>query len=788
MSIDNLFVFPIGICRLYRGGDIHDIFEYFQRKLGILTSRVKITSIASQLLTMESATCLSIPPLSQSRNHEDLHFTQPRSRFLVVSENEILHAAGNTLRLSPLPNIGNHAATDSNASSANYSMCGGIDDIDELERTSIFAEAERGRGFSCIAYDSYRRRVAYSPRKPRPSIYIKTTTGRHVLCEIQGGVTIEYQDVCFNRNGSRLAAIGRGTLDSKLFVWDLTTNKGNENGDQCKMVPLLIASHSFQCSVSKCLFDPSNENVISILASDHKTIIKSQLSKFVGKHKVTESLYDIPSGLKNIDVHISTVSWESNSRLLIGLEDGSILIVQDSVALPETYQVKTEGIGRGAVRTITISSMYILVGFQNGKLLWFRRLESLKVSLSNHEFEADLGSDIMQVANTPDFETVVAYTAKGELCTYWVDADKNKKSNDAMNKEMSRGCSRYSEGVVTGVACIVLVGKAGVSVFVTGNSNGSIKVWRDKENVNMAYDMLGCVETGTPITAIEPLKGYPVFAVGFADSSVKFFHVGKRKSGSHVMNGAVEVDLTMIKSEVLDLSPVTHLAFNEKTKKLAAGCYESGQVFVLCTEPSNLHVIGVLENKANLASMSWSESQPSHIFVGTSTSSLSCFDTLPLCFTPEPLKPLWTCNLSSVVRGLVTTSTLQNEASTLCICNRSKGIDFYDVCLSQQGCEVKHKYHDVDFANEVTCLLIDGSRIFAGTKTGELAIFEPTERDDFDVQLTSRLHCSPVVAICISSDGSRLYSSALDGSVFVQTASKSRGVVHSSYDYDYLVS
>lgn len=729
--------------------------------------------------------CLSIPCFAQSQNREEVLQDHCCSRVVVISEKQYLHVAGNTIRVSPLPK------TETNLDNNFRFNSGDGYNLEEDGKDIIFAAADLRRGFSCMTYNAFKRRVAYAPRNTSPSIFLKSVAGRQILCEIKGGVTIEYQDLCFSRNGTRLAAIGRGMIDANLLVWDLVTN---DNG----ITPVLISTHSFQQSVARCLFDPSNQNSIAILTSDSQVVIRFHLSKFVGTHKVSKIIHHSPSDAMNTKTCVTSISWETEGRLILGLGDGSIIVYQDTI-LSEFHHIKHEGLGAGAVRGIIICSKYIIIGYEDGKLFWFHRLDDFKKStLSNSILEADIGGDISLMTNSPDYDLVVAHsTKKGELHSLRIEAEGGKTEHSLKGARY-----QFPSGVVTGMACVVLTGQVGFSVFVTGSSDGTLKVWKDatrtcRKEMNEPEDMIGFIDVGIPITALEPLIGCPVFAVGFADSSIKFFYIRQKKNTNFDtrINGNIEVELIMIKSEVLNLSPVTHLVFNEKTKKMAAGCFDSGEVFILCTEPNNLHVIGVLEtlNKERLESIFWSRSNSYHLFVGASAASLLYFDTTPLCFTPEPLKPIYAQHgLSSLPRGFVTPSTSEIEDTHLLFCCGSSRrlVEFYDIHESPGGCVVARdcKYDGVECSNGSTiCVSIHG-RIFIGARTGVIKVIEPNG-DKFDTRMVSNSHCHPILAICMSSDRSRLYSSSSDGSVFVcRMLDTTHDITISSYDYDYLVS
>jgi len=121
-------------------------------------------TMSASILNMEPSICLSLPPLSSSAtdNEKDASLTE-QHRFIFVTENDFIHAAGNILQISSLPKSLcidsplDHLQSDISAlsgqfSNANYRLI--------TEEGVKFTEAKLLRGFSCFAYNSYKGRIA----------------------------------------------------------------------------------------------------------------------------------------------------------------------------------------------------------------------------------------------------------------------------------------------------------------------------------------------------------------------------------------------------------------------------------------------------------------------------------------------------------------------------------------------------------------------------------------------------------------------------------------------------
>jgi len=718
---------------------------------------------------------LNLPPLQKGTNNDGENSKE--YCFPMVSKHQFLAPSGNTLRISSMYN------TEAIGDSEGWNE----------QTNDIIATAERG--FTCLAFNPYHGWIAYSPRSPMPIIVVQALHNRRKLCSLEeGGAKLSYQSICFSRKGSKIAAIGRGNLDARIVVWELKSEVLN---GEASVNMEQIVSFPIKQSVHCCLFDPNDDNKIAILASDKRTVLEGRLTKFVGgKYKIEISKYPMPS--RNIS--ISAMSWESNGTLLLGFQDGSLLALTGSHICPSAITVqKCDSNKYGAVRAMVITCEYLIVAYECGTFIWYRRHLALKeFILGDQDHREDLGSDPLYVTTSPAYDNIIAYTNDGSMhqfpiCFHADRTEKDYKCSSVVTGD--RICFQYPSSVVTGMTCINLTGKLAFSIFVSGSSDGRIKAWPDSKhqgsgNASSQMEMLGCIDIGVPITSMTCLSGYPVFIVGCEDSSLKFVAVSRKKAPS--VPGNIEVDLTIIKSEILCLSPVTHLAFNKETKKLAAAC-SSGQVFVLCTEASNLHVIGVLEienesNIGNLASIFWSKDHPTHLFVGTFSKRLFSFDTVPLCFSPKPLKPFWEFRLPAIARGLVKGVGLDTGGGQILACTVQGRIELYELQSSVKSYEVKLKIQEFSHSSEASLVIFSENQMLLGTNTGDVHIVEELKEGTYDIKMAPKVLSSPLISIAISSDGARMYSSSEWAAVVQPCLGPIREVTRSSYDYDYLVS
>ena len=222
------------------------------------------------------------------KNGESDNDFQRKGKAIFTAKDKILHSAGNILQIVTLPTPVKNKVDDLNLNA------------DKRDEDHIFAYATLGRGYSCYCFDAYLGRVAFSPRSTNPEIVIKSFQNRKELCTITGGASIEYADITFSRDGTRVAAVGKGTLDAKLWIWQLSDQQLHDN--QSELKPHLIATHPLNVLASKCYFNPLRGDQICILPHfsdcDNSVIVCTIFCKH-GSSKIDEKLYSISNNISN---------------------------------------------------------------------------------------------------------------------------------------------------------------------------------------------------------------------------------------------------------------------------------------------------------------------------------------------------------------------------------------------------------------------------------------------------------------------------------------------------------
>jgi hypothetical protein len=755
--------------------------------LSLLSVLHKLIQVGQCHLAMEY--CLNLPSLSSCVLADDVNRSFIKERPLVfVSETEIIHPAGNHIRITKLPS---KEGVEKNDSSSNS-----ISD-------AVFAATERGRGFSLLCYNRRRRLLAYSPRSTSPVIFVRAMKGRKLICEINGAVELEYADLCFNLDGTKVAAIGRGQIDAILYVWSLEREKAGVNRLDDEALPfrsVLMVKHKLQNAMTRCLFNPLNDQQIALLSYNMKSITVCEISKFLDQFKVTGESFELSNIVEDNTTVVTSMVWEDQNKILFGTSCGSIHLAShdfvDVITLSPPDTMKEYG----AVVSIIVSCSHIVIGFQNGKISFVNRVRLYAKGTPSFEVETELRiqDKIWEIACDPLFERFFAFTYSGDIYkALFVDECKSNVSSQPDSVYIEKIAS-INDCIISSLATLVLTGKASVTLLLSGGCDGKLKVQRDTSSLtnNRPYTLqstLACLDLGSSITCIETLDGFPVCAVGTSDGCVRFIHIGRTKNNKDFnnINGNLHIDMIVLRSEVLSSTSISTLACATKTKKLVACCHDSVQAFVLCTEPSNLHVLGVVESidKSPLCYASWCKENQNNLMIGSERGEITCFDISTMCFSPEPIKPLWNCSLDMTipVRKMAIIDHIQNKMTLIAHGDTKDFVTFEMIPHFNEKPKFCKKKSHQSLSKFCCCLKVINELLMVGSICGEITVyaFEGTRITEL---AKTKVHCKPILDFTLSQDKSHVHSSSLDGSVYTLFIKKPESIASSAFEYDYLVS
>jgi WD40 repeat protein len=148
--------------------------------------------------------------------------------------------------------------------------------VEEEREKQVWIQNQQGSsGVACVSVDLCSNIIAYSSRSSEPNIYLHDSETKKLLGVLPGkDVLVEYQDICFSRNGNYLVAIG-GVGDHRIYIWDV------------KKRERLVWSREIQvpgfCSFVS--FDPLDDSLLCVGGSFgmHFIRIQKEVDKIYGE-------------------------------------------------------------------------------------------------------------------------------------------------------------------------------------------------------------------------------------------------------------------------------------------------------------------------------------------------------------------------------------------------------------------------------------------------------------------------------------------------------------------------
>eukprot|EP00814_Leptocylindrus_danicus_P009434 CAMPEP_0116040122 /NCGR_PEP_ID=MMETSP0321-20121206/24138_1 /TAXON_ID=163516 /ORGANISM="Leptocylindrus danicus var. danicus, Strain B650" /LENGTH=1741 /DNA_ID=CAMNT_0003519811 /DNA_START=2252 /DNA_END=7480 /DNA_ORIENTATION=- len=749
------------------------------------------------------------------------------AKVAVVSDSEILHVEGNTLRLDAV--FSNNNNDDGYLLSPQRSNSLGDDE------NSVIASNPLCRGFACFAFNPRCGRVAFSPRSFQPKIHVEALMNyrrrvRKKVCTISDGASVEYSSMDFDHAGARLAAVGKGAIDAKLWVWQLPSPS---NFNETQVDASLIFCYELDRCALKCLFSPSS-SAAKVGLIYHES---PSMSVCLAKHFLpNEAHVDFSNIVLPVDSsssrgfaikctcsrssQITCAAWELQDRILVGDSTGCLYIFSRYESSPPKNQSPTYSCLQkiqsstliAPLKQILILRDDILTAFECGHIQRIDRgcISSINTARANIVVRQSLHyikEGLADLLCNPSFDALTGITATGGIVRFF-----NICGNDDGGSSMSHEVlfSRAPPRVMA-LQSLVLAGKVTMPIIVVGFNDGTLKVWRETDGLKrMLHNRVNSVaskDIGSPVSSISSLEGSPVFVAGAQDGSIRFIHVSR--TSTSIDTAGPSLRMTVLAEENIGNAPVSILSCSAPNKRLAAYCKNAEHISIIGTEPDEgMRFVGkavIRDNKSCVVSLVWASSiQDGLLLVADTSGTIAWFNTAEITcngpindFVCEPLK---TCCLNGISR-------LQYVSII-----RPQGIEhqIYAAHVDSKGltCFSVPPYNDCDSsfiklsANEVvlggskeSILLVKSVRasvIISGTSGGEILVFKIHRDGVTKTELVQviHVHTGPVVLMIFNADGSRLYSIGADGSLFVHAVDESNlhQVVTSSDAFDLMAS
>ena len=286
---------------------------------------------------MELKHCVSIP-ISDDSCLPPAPPPTKSTRVCFVSDDTLLYAVGNTLRLSSI-------ADDSSASPDSF----------------IFSSTNRG--VSSFAFNNAAKFVAYAPRRLNPEIVVVKHPEMTPVCTVQNGTELEYVALDFSRDGSRLAGLG-GVADFKLVIYDLEVTKVK---DVPARNPKKIIEIALPHSCDLVSFNPSDSNQVAVKAGNKVLVYKLVLLQSAYVVDTVECMLPVLSTSS-----VTTFIWGLSNVLFVGDSTGDVHVYNGSSGayLLELPATSPNGLEISRVQSLVLSSTHLVVGCDNGLVQW----------------------------------------------------------------------------------------------------------------------------------------------------------------------------------------------------------------------------------------------------------------------------------------------------------------------------------------------------------------------------------------------------------------------------------
>ena len=352
------------------------------------------------------------------------------------------------------------------------------------------------------------------------------------------------------------------------------------------------------------------------------------------------------------------------------------------------------------------------------------------------------------------------------------------------------------------IAVVTLTCKPVISVLVSGGIDGKLRIsldycQSDSDNKDtLEFTSLDIVSSITSMIAIE---NSPLIAVGTSRGEFFCIHVGSKKSTT---SSKTKISATVITKEKTPNKKISLLAYQSSTKKLAMGGLGESSLSIVCMEPNNMKIIGVIQiSESNkMSALSWSNDD-FRLIVGNENGLVTCYNVLGMTFEHSKVDCLWTKKMKEVVcqRGYA-----KNETGDMFLFDLRNGIYCIDHSILSGDCssnddEIKSKCLWKDDPTPTTvgfgsCIFATAGTIILGSQSGDVSIFNIAEKEEgTQIVSSGSYHACPVGSLCLSAGGTIL-SSGVDGTIFAHKLTKSAlgsqmktSMCSTSLQWDYLL-
>jgi WD40 repeat protein len=692
-----------------------------------------------------------------------------------------------------------------------------IVNVDKPEECDFIANSWE-RGISALTTSPQLGCIAYAPRMHNPVIRVIQYPEKEIKATLEDGTDLEYIDMSFSRDGTRLAAISAAT-DYKLFVWNVETGE--------KLITQVLPTSCRFCSIN-----PSDADLIC--TGGRRGLFVWRLNTILGEQTITmkrvappnsgddamvadanddevddedEDEDGGPSGEPDFDEHFTAHCWGTDDLVYAVNASGNVVEVAAASGHLSRAPLNLAD-ASGLCTGLMLLCGQLLTIWSDGVVRYLNLAHFDCVEATATVLQLTNGQPPVHISSaspSPSYERMLVGTRDGTLHLApirRVESDKGGSSPTIL--ELMRDCHR---GPITSVAVMLTPELRGELIIATAGVDGTLRLWgadggprghRLFKASQQASKFGGGDDDGgdggagkdelvaVPLTALAISPSQPLFAVGLAPGILYLVHALPQTGEKR--DGRGQLTLASLSNSQLHHSAITACAFHPVAPVLAVCSASETGVHIIDLSPTgNFQVLGYAETVDSSCALSllW---HGENLLVGSESGSITAVEipTSSSSANAISLPAVWTTSIGS---GPITAMSMpligavapRSDAPFYAASSSRRALCAYTPPAEVTGSQpaLSSTFTDAD-VHQKGILVIEaapnGEFFATGGVDGIVAVWKIIAEapDKPELVDSTAAHCGAVISIAWACDCTAVYSSGVDHAVFRMDLAESR--------------